>query len=60
MVYHAEMGICFLVFGLIAGLLGFTGVAGASIATANVLFFIFMAIFVVLVVAGLKLGRRSG
>ena len=46
--------------GLIAALLGFTSVAGASIAIAKVLFFVFMVIFVVLVVAGLTLARRAG
>ncbi len=50
----------FLVFGLIAALLGFTSVAGASLAIAKVLFFVFMVIFVVLVVAGLRLARRPG
>ena len=50
----------FLAFGLLAGLLGFTSVAGASIAIAKVLFFIFMVIFLVLVIAGLTLARRAG
>jgi uncharacterized membrane protein YtjA (UPF0391 family) len=50
----------FLILGLIAALLGFTGLAGASIAIAKLLFFVFVAIFVVLVVAGLTLARRSG
>lgn len=45
----------FLVIGLVAGLLGFTGVAGASIAIAKTLFFIFMLIFVVLLIAGLTM-----
>ena len=48
----------FLVVGLIAGLLGFTGIAGASIAIAKTLFFIFMVIFLVLLIAGLAIGRR--
>lgn len=48
----------FLVIGLIAGILGFTGVAGTSIAIAKTLFFIFMVIFVVLLIAGLAIGRR--
>jgi uncharacterized membrane protein YtjA (UPF0391 family) len=48
----------FLVIGLIAGLLGFTGVAGASIAIAKTLFFIFMVIFLVLLIAGLTVARR--
>ena len=37
----------FLVLGLIAAVLGFTSIAGTSIAIAKVLFFIFLAIFVV-------------
>jgi uncharacterized membrane protein YtjA (UPF0391 family) len=47
----------FLIIGLIAGVLGFTGVAEASIAIAKILFFIFMVIFVVLLVAGLTVAR---
>lgn len=50
--------VIFLVIGLIAGLLGFTGVAGASIAIAKTLFFIFMVIFLVLLIAGLTVARR--
>ena len=50
----------FLVIGLIAALLGFTGIAGASIGIAKVLFFIFMVIFVVLLVAGLTVARWAG
>jgi uncharacterized membrane protein YtjA (UPF0391 family) len=50
----------FLVIGLIAGVLGFTGVAGASIAIAKTLFFIFLLIFVVLLIAGLTVARRVG
>ena len=43
---------------LIAGLLGFTGVAGASIAIAKTLFFIFLLIFLVLLILGLTVARR--
>jgi len=52
--------ILFLVIGLVAGLLGFTSVAGASIAIAKTLFFIFMVIFLVLLIAGLTMARRLG
>jgi len=52
--------VIFLVIGLIAGLLGFTGVAGASIAIAKTLLFIFMVIFLVLLIAGLTVARRIG
>jgi len=50
----------FLVIGLVAGILGFTSVAGASIAIAKTLFFIFMMIFLVLLIAGLTVARRIG
>jgi uncharacterized membrane protein YtjA (UPF0391 family) len=50
----------FLIIGLFAGLLGFSGIAGASFAIAKILFFVFMLIFVVLFVAGLAIGRRFG
>ena len=43
----------FLVIGLVAGLLGFTNVAGASVEIAKVLFYIFLVIFLVLLLAGL-------
>ena len=50
----------FLIIGLVAGLLGFSGIAGASFAIAKILFFIFMFVFLVLFVAGLAIGRRLG
>lgn len=48
----------FLVIGLIAGILGFTSIAGTSIAIAKTLFFIFLVIFLVLLIAGLTVGRK--
>ena len=48
----------FLVIGLIAGVLGFGGIAGASFAIAKTLFFVFMVIFLVLLIAGLTVARR--
>jgi uncharacterized membrane protein YtjA (UPF0391 family) len=50
----------FLIIGLVAGLLGFTGVAGASIAIAKTLFFVFIIIFLVLLILGLTVARRVG
>jgi uncharacterized membrane protein YtjA (UPF0391 family) len=44
----------FLVLALIAGLLGFTTIAGAAMEIAKILFFIFIVVFVVF----LLLGRR--
>ncbi|HUE65036.1 MAG TPA: DUF1328 domain-containing protein [Rhizomicrobium sp.] len=55
-----KWAVIFLVVGLVAGLLGFTSVAGASIAIAKTLFFIFMLIFLVLLIAGLTVARRVG
>jgi len=43
----------FLLFGLIAGLLGFTTVAGTAVGIAKALFFIFAVLFVVTLVLGL-------
>jgi uncharacterized membrane protein YtjA (UPF0391 family) len=42
----------FLLLGLIAALLGFTGIAGASIGIAKILFFVFLAVAVVIFVMG--------
>ncbi|HTO40679.1 MAG TPA: DUF1328 domain-containing protein [Rhizomicrobium sp.] len=53
-----KWALVFLVIGLIAGVVGFTTLAGASIAIAKFLFFIFIAIFVVLLVLGLAAARR--
>jgi uncharacterized membrane protein YtjA (UPF0391 family) len=42
----------FLVFALIAGLLGFTSVAGASISVAKILFFVFLILFLISAIRG--------
>lgn len=49
--------VTFLVVAIVAALFGFTGIAGASIGIAKVLFFIFLALFVVTLVAGGTLFR---
>ena len=48
----------FLVLGLIAAVLGFGGLAGASIGIAKVLFFVFLVLFAVTMLVGR--GRRLG
>lgn len=45
--------LAFFIIALIAALLGFTTIAGAAISIAKFLFFLFLAIFVVLLVLGL-------
>ncbi|ABD06732.1 Protein of unknown function DUF1328 [Rhodopseudomonas palustris HaA2] len=49
--------VTFLVVALIAGLLGFGGIAGASIEIAKVIFFIAIVLFLVSAVVGLVRGR---
>lgn len=44
--------VTFLIIAIIAALLGFTGVAGASITIAKILFFIFLALFIISLLAG--------
>jgi uncharacterized membrane protein YtjA (UPF0391 family) len=50
----------FLVVALIAGVLGFTTVAGAAIGIAKILFFVFLVLFVVSLVMHLVRGRGVG
>jgi len=49
--------IIFLVVGLVLALLGFGGVGGAFIGIAKLLFFVAIALFVVLLVLGLMAGK---
>ncbi|WP_322517733.1 DUF1328 domain-containing protein [Rhodopseudomonas palustris] len=49
--------VTFLVVALIAGLLGFGGIAGASIEIAKVVFFIAIVLFLISAVVGLVRGR---
>ncbi len=54
-----KWALIFLVVGVIAGLLGFTGVAGASFALAKILFFVAILIFVVLLALGLTIFKKA-
>jgi len=47
----------FLVVALIAAVLGFTTIAGAAISVAKILFWIFVALFVISLVMHLMRGR---
>jgi len=49
--------VTFLIIALIAGILGFGGVAGASIEIAKIIFFIAVVLFLVSAVIGLARGR---
>ena len=48
----------FLLFGLVAGMLGFTTIAGASIGIAKFLAGLFLVMFLVFLVLGVAAGRR--
>jgi uncharacterized membrane protein YtjA (UPF0391 family) len=49
--------VTFLIVALVAGILGFGGVAGASIEIAKFIFFIAVLLFLVSAVVGLARGR---
>lgn len=49
--------VTFLVIALVAAVLGFGGIAGTSAGIAQVLFFIFIALFVISVIIRLAKGR---
>ena len=53
-----HMALVFLVIGLVAALLGFTTIAGASIAIAKFLAALFLILFLVFLIVGLSAARR--
>ena len=50
--------VTFLVIALIAAILGFGGLAGASIEIAKIIFFVAIVLFLVSAVVGMARGRR--
>ena len=48
----------FFVIALVAALLGFTGIAGASFAIAKFFAFLFLVLFLLFLVLGLTVTRR--
>ena len=55
MVYWA---ILFLIIGVIAAIFGFGGIAGVAIGIAKVIFFIFIALFIIFLILGFTAFRR--
>jgi uncharacterized membrane protein YtjA (UPF0391 family) len=51
--------VTFLIVALIAGILGFGGIAGASVEIAKAIFFIAVILFVISAVVGLVRGRSN-
>lgn len=52
-----RLALFFLIVSLIAAVFGFGGIAAASAEIARVLFFVFLVIFAVMLVAGVMAGR---
>jgi len=50
--------VIFLVIALVAALFGFTGIAVAAAGIAKFLFFLFLAICLILFIIGMSAGRR--
>jgi uncharacterized membrane protein YtjA (UPF0391 family) len=53
-----KWAIIFAIIGLIAGVLGFTGIAGAAIGIAKFLFWVGLAIAVIMLILGLTLFKK--
>jgi len=53
-----KWAIIFAVISLIAAALGFGGIAGAAAGIAKVLFFVFLAICVILIIAGVMAAKK--
>jgi len=53
-----KWALIFLVVALVAAALGFGGIAGAAMGIAKLLFFVFIALFVIALVMGLVAGRK--
>jgi uncharacterized membrane protein YtjA (UPF0391 family) len=53
-----RLALIFLVVGMVAALLGFTGIAGASIAIAKVLALVFGVLFLLFLLIGMAAASR--
>lgn len=53
-----KLALTFLVIGLVAALLGFTSLAGASFAIAKFLAFLFLVLFLIFLILGLTAARK--
>jgi len=48
----------FFVIAMIAAAFGFSGIAAGAAGIAKILFYLFLAIFVMLLIAGIVVGRK--
>jgi uncharacterized membrane protein YtjA (UPF0391 family) len=53
-----QWALTFLIIGIVAALLGFTSIAGASFAAAKFLAGLFLVLFLVFLVLSISAGRR--
>jgi uncharacterized membrane protein YtjA (UPF0391 family) len=53
-----RLAIVFLLVGLVAALLGFTSIAGASFAIAKIFAFLFLVLFLVFLLIGVSVAKR--
>jgi uncharacterized membrane protein YtjA (UPF0391 family) len=56
MLYYA---VVFFVISLVAAILGFGGIAAGAGSIAQILFYIFLVLFLITLIGGLANGRRS-
>ena len=54
-----KWALIFLVLALVMAVLGFGGIAGAFVEIAKILFFLALAIFVIMLVLGLIAGKKA-
>jgi len=53
-----RLAILFLLIGIVAAVLGFTSIAGASFAIAKIFAFLFLVLFLIFLVIGMSVARR--
>jgi uncharacterized membrane protein YtjA (UPF0391 family) len=53
-----KWAVIFFVIALIAAAFGFTGIAAGAAEIAKILFYLFLGIFVILLIAGLVIGNK--
>jgi uncharacterized membrane protein YtjA (UPF0391 family) len=57
-VLMVRLALLFLLIGVVAALLGFTSIAGASFAIAKFFAFVFLVLFLVFLAVGMSVARR--
>ncbi len=53
-----KWALIFFLISIVAGVLGFTGISADSAAIAKILFYIALAIFVILLIIGVFVGKK--